>query len=486
VTTTPHWPQALPTRRVGVAGLTDFEAHFASDPNFASAWNDVGSQLLVEGASSSQVDQAKTWFVNAVEGAVPGVTGDQAIASAKQLVLLGQTVMGAVSTVQGLLQTVESGSAPAITQAFTGVLISLGVGTGLVSAGIGAAIALGISVVLAALGDLGFFTSTAPPTFDIPGCGKWWSVPDYLVGCIGVNAKGGAADTADLRARGYHYDVPFIVAPGSPNWRSFPQPIGGVPPTTRPANLPSGYTDPMAGSGDAGWFHAGNRMMGFWRGVSWYWGIADDNPPAYRPIDLAFPNFHRIEADGSAFVGALSNLPAALAPGSDFQRAFGGAWRSNAEYQLNGLKAQPDEQVLLHTIRLWNRSHDGPAVTLDQNEATYANSLVGAAVNLVMSSDIDLLSGQSLLINTGGLKTQTPRVVTLHLGGGFDLAASGFFGSSVGANLSTGGKILAGTAAIGGAALLGSAAYVFAKKESIGAVWKNVFKTVTKPLRGRR
>jgi hypothetical protein len=52
--------------------------------------------------------------------------------------------------------------------------------------------------------------------------------------------------------------------------------------------------------------------------------------------------------------------------------------------------------------------------------------------------------------------------------------------------MSASGKILAGTAAIGGAALLGSAAYAFAKKESIGTVWKNAFKTVTKPLRGRK
>ena len=73
--TTPHWPQPPPTRRVGVAGLTDFEAHFTSDPLFASTWNEVGSQLIAEGASSSQIDNAKTWFVNSVEGALPGVTG---------------------------------------------------------------------------------------------------------------------------------------------------------------------------------------------------------------------------------------------------------------------------------------------------------------------------------------------------------------------------------------------------------------------------
>jgi len=433
-------------RRVGVAGLTDFEAHFASDPNFASAWNDVGGQLLAEGASSSQVDQAKTWFVNAVEGAVPGVTGDQAIASAKQLVLLGQTVMGAVATVQGLLQTVESGSVPQITQAFTGVLISLGVGTGLVSAGIGAAIALGISVVLAALQDLGFFTSNAPPTFDIPGCGKWYWVPDYLIGCMGVQAKGGTANDPLLTQ-------PFHVAPGSPNWRTFPVP---------------GNIIPYVEGADKEWYVPGLGMVGHWKGIFIDYGAVDASD-GRRPIDRAFPNFRQLEADSG--------------PGaSDFQRAFGGAWRSNAEYAFNGLKPQPDEQVLLHTIRLWNRSHDGPAVTLDQSNATYANSLVDAAVNNVMSSDIGLLSGQSLLVNAGGLKTQTPRVVTLHLGGSFDSATS----PTTGLMSSTGGKILAGTAAIGGAALLGSAAYAFAKKESIGAVWKNVFKTVTKPLRGGR
>lgn len=448
-----HWPQP---RKPGFgAGLLDFEAYAASDPNFTNGWAGVQSQLVAELADSSQINLAKTAFTNSFEqlAANMGVTGDEAIAAAKQFTTLGHTVLGAVSTVQGLITTVESGSAPAITQAFTGVLISIGVGSGLVSAGVGAAIAFAITAVLAALGDLGFFTSNAPPTYDIPGCGKWTSVPDYLIGCMGVWAKGSSPNLTQ----------PFRVAPGSPNWRSFPQP---------------GTPGPYVSGADKEWFVPNLMSVGIWKGI-----LIDSTDTGNltrtdgsRAIDRAFPSYGRLAAD-AGIAGQIRNvllnvnLPAAISPGSNFQKAFFSAWRSNAEYALNGLKPRPDEEVLIHTLRLWNRAHAGPPVVLSQSEATYAHSLVSAGLNLVQSNDVGLTSGAGLLVNSGAMRTQTPQIVKLHLS---TKAGATSVGSS--APMSTTTKVVAGTAAVGGAALLGTAVFAFATHKSIDTVFSSAWR----------
>lgn len=421
--------------------------------NFSSAWGEVQNQLQAEGADASQLNLAKTAFVNSFEqlSANMGVTGDEAIAAAKQFTTLGHTIIGAVGTVQGLISTVESGSAPQITQAFTGVLISLAVGSGLVSAGIGAAIAVGISLVLTALGDLGLFTSSAPPTFDIPGCGKWTYVPDYLVGCMGIQAKGGVDPKVTQ---------PFRVAPGSPNWRTFPQPTAG---------------SHVGDGSDGAWFIPNSPYVGVWRGVlvdSGDINNATRNDRA-RPVDRAFPNYGRLAGDaevGGAIrnVFATTQLPTVIAAGSNFQKTFFSAWRGNAEYALNGLKPQADEQVLIHMLRLWNRAHAGPAVALNQSEESYANSLVAAALNLVQSNDVGLTSGRSLLVNSGPMKTQTPQHIRLHL--------STKAGASAPTGLSTTTKVVAGTAAVGGVALVGTAIFAFATGRAIDAVFSSAWR----------
>src|SRR5262249_4259354 len=99
-------------------------------------------------------------------------------------------------------------------------------------------------------------------------------------------------------------------------------------------------------------------------GGGWYEATTTlDGRHYFRPIDLAFPVFHHLECEaikGYALQGT-SIKEIGLVQGAavaEFLMAFYAAWKTNAERALNGQNALPDWQVLLHVLRLWNRTHE--------------------------------------------------------------------------------------------------------------------------------
>ena len=425
----PHWPQP-PAVRLGLgAGLTDFAAQVAADPQFASAWGDIEAQLNVEGADASAIDLAKTALINSYQqlASQVGVGADEVIASAKSYVMMGQTVLGAVNTVSGLVQAAESGSFPQITQTFTGTLIGLATLAGAVSAGVGAAIVGAVSGLLGILQSSGFFGQPSTDV-NIQGCGFFDMKPEYLVGCVGVWTQG----------------IPIQVAPGSSSWRSFPNPASTAP--TVGTGTYAGYSDQQI------WFTSSGPAVGggLWRGCLWHIPGTIDHPGNrnQRTVDVAFPNYHLVEG---------------YASGSPFEQAFFGAWKSNAEYALNGLKTQTDALVLIHLLRMWNRAHNGPATVIDQSSGGYLATLISAAVAQLSAGDA-LRSGSGLLVNAGAVKTPGATKVGLHIAHGAVTALAPT------ASTTSTATIVAGTAAVGGAALIGTAIYAAAKGQAIDAV----------------
>lgn len=336
-------------------------------------WGKVAAQLNVEGADSLKLIAAQKTFSDAFSSLVAPSNGfavdtSSALNAAANLTVLGQTAMGAVSTVSGLVHDLSTESAPQITQAFTGGLVALAVSAGAVSAGLGAAIVAGVGAILNVLQNAGLFSP--PAGVELEGCGGTYfnPPPQMAVGCIA----------------GYTDPNTVQVKPGSANWRSFPKPGDKT---------------------DAGWFLQNNPAVGVWKGVSWS-GVSTAMTVGLigvkRPIDVAFPNYNWVERGAARTPGAISISP--LTPGSNFLQGFANAWRANAEYAFNGLKRQSDAQVLLHFLRMWNRAHSpSHQMTMHQGGyGSYAESLVTAVLN----ESGDFASGDGgILINVGDLLT---------------------------------------------------------------------------------
>jgi uncharacterized membrane protein len=388
-----------------MAGIGDFQNLInpvTGDPHFAAAWGEVSAQLTKEGTSdltAAKIALSDT-FQNLVSQSF-GMTPQEAADKAKQYVLIGQTVLGAVGTVKGLIQTVESGNTQAIGNAFVGTMVGAAVAFGAVSAGVGAAIVAVASSVFAILNSIGAFGK--PPTgVKMPGCeASFPSVPAWLVGCLGFYGT--------------------AISPSSTQWIRFPNP-NDVDAADWYRYLP--YSNHRS------------ELYKLWRGVNvFYPGF-----PTMRNIDVAFPV--KYNDDGSAvldwgFAGieklaATTNTSSGLfAPISnalnklhipdDFIKAYFNAWKSNKEYLLNGWKCQPDEQVLLHTVRMWNKAHSpGTLFLIDQNQhGNYWQSLVYILER--SGGDPILVNGQ-LPIHTGPIQSPVAatsvvasRVIAIHL-----------------------------------------------------------------------
>lgn len=424
--TTPHWP-----RRVGVEGVIEDQLQQAALSS--QAWADVQTQLSAEGADSLKVVATKETFVTAFQSLVApangfGVDSGAALDAAKQLTIVGQTALGAVNTVTGLVHDLSSETPQQIMQSFTGGLVALAVGAGAISAGVGAAIVAGIGAIINVLQSAGLFS--APAGVQLQGCGSTYynPPPTIAVGCL--------AGYCDPKV------VQVSPSAGGNLWRSFPN----------PGNL-----------SDHGWFQQGNASLGLWKGVNWGPTPQFQNQP--RPVDVAFPNYAWIERGAMRQGSAPAVAP--LVSGSAFLQGFASAWRANSEYALNGLQPQSDEQVLLHYLRIWNRAHGSPPAILYQGGyGSYAESLVTAA----LSKNREFDSGDGgLLVNTGSL--QSPPATS---------AASSALVSTgaVSGGLSTGGKVAASVAIGGGVLLLGTAGYAAYTHQSIGQVWTRIAKKV--------
>jgi hypothetical protein len=115
-------------QRTGVGGQADFNALISADPHFASAWGDIQTQLVTEGVTDfTGAQQAFTDSFQQLASQSFGLSLDtgtvgNAYATAKQYVMTGQTIAGAVSTVTGLIGSIESNTMQplAVMQTFTG------------------------------------------------------------------------------------------------------------------------------------------------------------------------------------------------------------------------------------------------------------------------------------------------------------------------------------------------------------------------------
>lgn len=364
-----------------MASILDFNATVASDPNFSSAWNDIQAQLQAEGGDVSKINSAKIAFTESFQQLSSqgfGISGTDAIASAKSYVMIGQTAVGAIGTVGGLLSSVQSGNPAQITQAFTGTMIGIAVAAGAVSAGVGAAIVGGVSTVLSMLGSAGLFGSSPPPAPEYLICQQYPDFklptqPAFVVNCM-------ACYTSTLFADKHYYPNPNAVkqiSPGAVNWRKFPL-------SSDSSSWAKHFYEnvPKVGAHNTGSYNNLNPADPLYLGMY--------APDGVSIIDAAFPQYKQLLKDTKFSQGPIN----------DFHNTFFSAWKANAEYAFNGLKPQDDEVVLIHTIRLWNHSHSGPATSLSNSGGTYAASLISKALSQIKPEDTMLSNGQ-IMINVG-------------------------------------------------------------------------------------
>lgn len=400
----------------GSSGLGDFQTAMQV-PEFAQAWSEVQTQIQGEGGSDLDLLAAKNALGSAFEG-LTGVGGimegdaSGALSAAKGLVIAGNTVAGAVHHVESLIAAAQGADPAQAFQLFTGTLIGIAVSSGALTAGIGAVIVAGVGAALSFMEQAGLF-GTAPQGTQI--CSGLYQnpAPTLQVGCVGTQAQ--------------------PVKPGSPYWRRFPKPSGG-------------------NEGDATWYTDSYvSWAGSPNGPKSEWG----SYPRTRLIDDAFPDYHYLACQGT------------IAGLETFSQMFTQAWVANKEYELNGLKSQPDWAVLSNVVRVWNRAHDGstyvdvkpaakpfvaqPAPAAGGGWGGCPSGLpplfqtcVSALIANADSSTPIVSGGAAIRINTGAQKI-VKKYIPLHLG------VSATKPSAPAAGLSTGTKVAIGAGVVGAA-----------------------------------
>lgn len=442
-------PQLTP-RSVGLGD--DFTDHFQGDPLFAQAWGQIYGQMQADGTAQladfqSRVSEAQTAFTNAYTQIVDNdlsKSPQDIVNAARDLVLVGKTIGGAVSAIEGLISIGGQVDPSKVANTFVGTMIGIGTLVGGLSAGVGAAIIGGFGAVVGFLDSLST-PATAGPMVQICAASQYGTdvyqyteagtnrPMKFTVGCVGVYPLS-----------------PTPPSPGSFGWRRFPDP-----------NNPA----------DAAWFQIGqlaipgdtSRTNGFeWQDAFWNLGYSRSYNTAWypantnlRPIDAAFPEYRYLECELSQ--SAIS----------DFQRAFFTAWKANREYALNGLQPQRDAAVLVHVLNLWNASHlPGPqkswltqnGVSLFQggcpgNLTPYLESLVSESRGLKDAPWDPAIGG--LNYNDGPIRTARLAVVVI---------------GPPATKSSTGAKVVTTVAVAAGATLAGSALYAWLAKKSLGSV----------------
>lgn len=371
-------------------------------PAAAGYWQAIQNQFNLEGASQGLQQKAQQSFADAfnsytgtidttAQGLIDGAT------AATGLVLNDRTIVGAVQNVEGLIQGVQSGNAVEIVQAFSGCMIAVLAASGTLTAGVGAAIAIGV----AALDELiSLFTPSVAATvcgFNIVG-----AAPTWYWNCawsFGEKNTGGPNSTAWRK-------FPVKGNAADAWWYTFP-PCIPMPGTSQvpPCNLTQAWSTQWTSSD----------------GIQAWWGCvpAVENTLIGRPIDAAFPQYKQLEFD--------SQVPPANAGYAAFINGYFGAWQAAQEYNFNGVVAPgfttsqrglDDILALQKFWQMWNFAHS-PSSTHTVNPApngwpdllgqlaprpapghtTYVEILVNEAKHT--SYNEMLAGGTSMVINTG-------------------------------------------------------------------------------------
>ena len=402
---------------MSVAAITDpsgvIQAQAASmgipitDPNIAAAIASVQQAAIAEGLDPSTVEatQRVSMLLQNFQGVYqklgPGVANatQTALGAARQFVSQNRELSGAVDTANGLVaaaQAATSGSSTPqdVAANFSGPLIALMIGTGAMTAGLGAAIVAGLAIADTLLDDLGVFPNK--PGFEVCPGFKVQNKPDFAINCMAVY------DPLSTQAGG--------IAPKSRYWRSFPEP-----------------TNPV----DAWWFAYPTNSSPTsysWNGATWQFpktalsdSAIDETFPewwmAHFPLDLSTGT---VQALGLTPKNISDEQAQAL---RDFTGAFFQAWKANKEYWLNGRRGASDVQVLLRVAEIWNRSHQpGQGIDISPGAQTY-NMAGGPPISYApywmtlinaigAQGDVDILAanGTSLHLNTGFLKPVPGRI----------------------------------------------------------------------------
>lgn len=436
------------------AGYADYLALVQNDPQFAAAWGDVQTQLVAEGGAALNplVNQA-SGVVNQATGAASdaftgakiqladaftqlagssfGSTAVNLYDTAKQYVLVGQTALGSINTVAGLVnQPGATSGTPQAALAFTGTMVgtltTLAISAGAVTAGLGALIVAGIGATLALIQQSGLL-GQAPSAGSI--CGFPLNVkPDFTVGCLGAWAP--------------------VITPGSEIWRPFPD-----------AN----------NAADAAWFEGASKHVGPGRWRDGFFGIrGPDQDQGYaggpnpagtnvRPIDNAFPSFSQYENWDPIIVQWWIGQGVDPANISRFMVAWATAWKANAAYGLNGVQPQPDWAVLVHLVRMWNKAHTASVQasfpTDPQAISSYLiTQAIGASIPSSEFASLNMGPVRSVPVTTG---------------------ARGILGTS--APTSTQTKVATAVVAAPAALALGTVVYAWATGRAVDTVFHHLW-----------
>jgi hypothetical protein len=465
----PHWPSS---RRLGLGGIPDFNALIATDPTsgapidpqFTAAWSDVKAQLIAEGQTNFTAAKIALADSFTQMSSQLGVDPGEAYNAARDYVKLGHTVQGAINSAQNLMSLAQGGNPVAFVNQFTGTMIGLATSLGSLSLGAGAAIVGAVGTILTVLEKVGLFGGPPPAGGYSPNGIPYGVKPQFLVGDLG----GWAIGTSQQ------------IAPGASTWRPFPD---------------------RTSQDDSAWFARGHNGVGQWRN-GWFGyggpgGSPDWHPNPYeRPIESAFPiySFSAVSGGSGRLGGQYGIEEMETLPGADpalsnpFAKAFCAAWKLNAAYSFNGLQALPDWQVLVHALRVWNRSHSSDTTTTIGRQTYgggagygppwgYIGGLAGAVID-ANTKDLIGVNADSLTVNTGEVIDLSTLAAKLPPppppGGTVNVVVP--TGSSGG--MTTGGKIAVGGVALAGAALLSTGVYAAVKHKTLNDVWRDVKRTV--------
>jgi hypothetical protein len=568
---------------MGDANITDFNAYLP-DPNFSSNWNQIQDQITAEsgtlqtqvlqtgqglvdqgqaavtgvinsaqGTAQSlatqldvQIQQAKIAYVNSYEtlisGGVSGLVNNPAV-TARNFVMLGNTIAGQITTVGGLITSLNNPTPAVVVQAasaFTGIMVSLAglaAGSGVSTAGVGAVICGLIAAAIGVLKEAGLFNDTSKVTPQETICPDVYvyqtvssaEINDALAHCqypkgIDPSAPNSGFDASaqcvGTTAAANQVPIGFTVgcvaaypndaksahlAPGDEGWRTFPVPSRAIPTNECPPWIQEQFASPNVPasqlmSEDDPWFfpiYACGPGPGVWKGCVFDSGHTLDNsagprspntgqsvPNAWaqsglRPIDAAFSVYRYLECEMSQ-------------PGvTDFQKTFYAAWKANAEYSLNGLTPQPDWTVFLHVLRIWNATHAYGAITyITQQESDLSQPYPGTCDPTVPKYYETLVSDVLTNLSTGDpLYGSTPaqagataqQALVIHGGGMLSVPLTTSIYAS-GSPASIAATVATAAAATAAAAVVGSVAYSMVSGIALDTLYKGAWKGVKRIL----
>ena len=271
------------------AGASPPPAFSSLPPDIQAQFGPIAANLAQEGGGTADPDElyfAQSNFadvITTVQQGAPQVDPGSVVNAAVTFCSLAHTAAGAAQAVDGLLQEgLTPGSVQGIVQGFTGTSLGLAgtvaggaiaIGGTLATAGVGAAIAVGIGVLASLIGTM---FNTPPPVATVGACNLNYKptleIPGAFVWSRDAKAVQSGPSTANYSA-----------------WRRFPNPNAG----------------PF--DADAWWYMPGGFALGAngtqWRGNEWHACINSNETK--RPIDQAcYENgqnvFTQIECDSNA------------------------------------------------------------------------------------------------------------------------------------------------------------------------------------------